>query len=156
MSETPNLVLFQCQWCLFAPADQEWVDTQLPENIHLAKVPCTGRINPLYLLNAVQGISDLITIPGLINVDFADVKIIMSNMGRALMGTGRASGERRAIACPSSAILRPETSPPDASWTSFPITLTISATNRTAFASFGWICRTGESSKKNWQPSKRK
>jgi len=50
------------------------------------------------LLNAVQGISDLITIPGLINVDFADVRTIMSNMGMALMGTGRAAGEGRAIA----------------------------------------------------------
>ena len=44
------------------------------------------------LLNAVQGISDLITVPGLINVDFADVRTIMSDMGRALMGTGRARG----------------------------------------------------------------
>ncbi len=49
------------------------------------------------LLNAVQGISDLITIPGLINVDFADVRTIMKDMGRALMGTGRACGDRRAI-----------------------------------------------------------
>ena len=64
MSETPNLVLFQCQWCLFAPADQEWVDTQLPKNIHLAKVPCTGRINPLYLLNAVQGGADGVMVSG--------------------------------------------------------------------------------------------
>ena len=64
MSETPNLVLFQCQWCLFAPADQEWVDTQLPENIHHAKVPCTGRINPLYLLNAVQGGADGVMVSG--------------------------------------------------------------------------------------------
>lgn len=59
------------------------------------------------LLNAVQGISDLITIPGLINVDFADVKTIMSNMGRALMGTGRASGERRAIEAAQQAINSP-------------------------------------------------
>lgn len=59
------------------------------------------------LLNAVQGISDLITIPGLINVDFADVKTIMSNMGRALMGTGRASGERRAIEAAQQAISSP-------------------------------------------------
>ena len=42
------------------------------------------------LLNAVQGICDLITVPGLINVDFADVRTIMTDMGRALMGTGRA------------------------------------------------------------------
>ncbi|MFO0574787.1 MAG: cell division protein FtsZ [Polyangia bacterium] len=59
------------------------------------------------LLNAVQGISDLITIPGLINVDFADVKTIMSNMGRALMGTGRAAGERRAIEAAQQAISSP-------------------------------------------------
>ena len=64
MSETPKLVLIQCQWCLFAPADQEWVDTQLPKNIHLAKVPCTGRINPLYLLNAVQGGADGVMVSG--------------------------------------------------------------------------------------------
>lgn len=59
------------------------------------------------LLNAVQGISDLITIPGLINVDFADVRTIMRNMGRALMGTGRASGERRALEAAQQAISSP-------------------------------------------------
>jgi cell division protein FtsZ len=59
------------------------------------------------LLNAVQGISDLITVPGLINVDFADVKTIMSGQGRALMGTGRASGERRAIEAAQQAINSP-------------------------------------------------
>src|SRR2546427_5219602 len=59
------------------------------------------------LLNAVQGISDLITVPGLINVDFADVKTIMAWMGRALMGTGRASGERRAIEAAQQAISSP-------------------------------------------------
>ena len=59
------------------------------------------------LLNAVQGISDLITVPGLINVDFADVKTIMSNMGRALMGTGRATGDRRAVEAAQQAISSP-------------------------------------------------
>jgi cell division protein FtsZ len=59
------------------------------------------------LLNAVQGISDLITIPGLINVDFADVRTIMKEMGRALMGTGRAVGERRAIEAAQQAISSP-------------------------------------------------
>ncbi|HEX4460862.1 MAG TPA: cell division protein FtsZ [Polyangia bacterium] len=59
------------------------------------------------LLNAVQGISDLITIPGLINVDFADVRTIMKDMGRALMGTGRAVGERRAIEAAQQAISSP-------------------------------------------------
>ncbi|MGD0961857.1 MAG: cell division protein FtsZ [Methylomonas sp.] len=59
------------------------------------------------LLDAVQGITELITHPGLMNVDFADVKTVMSNMGSAIMGTGIASGENRArlaaekaIACP--------------------------------------------------------
>ena len=64
MSETSKIVLFQCKWCLFAPADQEWVDHQLPENIRLVKVPCTGRINPLYLLNAVQGGADGVMVSG--------------------------------------------------------------------------------------------
>src|SRR5499433_1314486 len=59
------------------------------------------------LLNAVQGISDLITVPGLINVDFADVRTIMSSMGRALMGTGRAVGDRRAIEAAQQAISSP-------------------------------------------------
>ncbi len=59
------------------------------------------------LLDAVQGITELITHPGLINVDFADVKTIMSNMGTAIMGSGSAVGDNRAkeaaekaIACP--------------------------------------------------------
>lgn len=49
------------------------------------------------LRQGVQGISDLITVHGLINLDFADVKAVMSNAGSALMGIGRASGENRAI-----------------------------------------------------------
>src|SRR6266540_1831223 len=49
------------------------------------------------LRQAVQGISDLITVPGLINLDFADVRTIMQGMGMALMGAGRATGENRAI-----------------------------------------------------------
>lgn len=48
------------------------------------------------LYNAVKGVSDLITVGGLVNVDFADVKAIMQNAGLALMGTGEASGENRA------------------------------------------------------------
>src|SRR6267142_1468568 len=59
------------------------------------------------LLNAVQGISDLITIPGLINVDFADVRTIMSNMGVALMGTGTAKGETRALEAARAAVESP-------------------------------------------------
>ncbi|MGN1152608.1 MAG: cell division protein FtsZ, partial [Candidatus Gastranaerophilaceae bacterium] len=49
------------------------------------------------LLRGVQGISDIITIPGLINVDFADVKSVMQASGSALMGIGRGTGEGRAI-----------------------------------------------------------
>lgn len=64
MSVPPRIVLFQCQWCLFSPADQDWVDRLRPGNIHLAKVPCTGRINPLYILNAVQGGADGVMISG--------------------------------------------------------------------------------------------
>ena len=45
------------------------------------------------LLGAVQGIAELITMPGMINVDFADVRTIMSEKGRAMMGSGKASGE---------------------------------------------------------------
>ncbi len=56
------------------------------------------------LLQGVQGISDIITIPGLINVDFADVKNIMSNAGSALMGIGRATGEGRSLEAARKAI----------------------------------------------------
>ena len=59
------------------------------------------------LLNAVQGISDLMTVPGLINVDFADVRTIMAGMGRALMGTGIGSGKRRATEAAETAISSP-------------------------------------------------
>jgi cell division protein FtsZ len=59
------------------------------------------------LLNAVQGISDLMTVPGLINVDFADVRTIMSNMGRALMGSGASTGKRRAVEAAEMAISSP-------------------------------------------------
>ena len=59
------------------------------------------------LRQAVQGIADLITIPGIINVDFGDVKAIMSNAGSALMGIGIASGEERAIKAAKKAISSP-------------------------------------------------
>ncbi|HMV99018.1 MAG TPA: cell division protein FtsZ [Acidobacteriota bacterium] len=59
------------------------------------------------LRQAVQGISDLITVPGLINLDFADVKTIMSGMGIALMGTGQARGETRALEATQRAIASP-------------------------------------------------
>ena len=59
------------------------------------------------LYNATRGISELITIPGLINVDFADVRTIMREMGDALMGSGVASGENRAIESAHAAISSP-------------------------------------------------
>jgi cell division protein FtsZ len=59
------------------------------------------------LRQAVQGISDLITVPGLINLDFADVKSIMAGMGMALMGAGHARGENRAIEATQQAISSP-------------------------------------------------
>ena len=59
------------------------------------------------LRQAVQGISDLITVPGLINLDFADVRSIMSGMGMALMGAGYARGENRAIDATQQAISSP-------------------------------------------------
>ena len=59
------------------------------------------------LRQGVQGISDLITIPGIINVGFADVKAVMANSGSALMGIGRASGEDRAIEAAKMAINSP-------------------------------------------------
>ena len=59
------------------------------------------------LLDAVRGISDIINIPGTINVDFADVKTIMSKMGRALMGIGYAEGEGRAMKAATMAISSP-------------------------------------------------
>ncbi|MGB9698612.1 MAG: cell division protein FtsZ [Thermodesulfobacteriota bacterium] len=59
------------------------------------------------LLQAVKGISDLITVHGLINLDFADVRTVMSEMGLALMGTGVASGENRAMEAAQKAISSP-------------------------------------------------
>ena len=59
------------------------------------------------LYQAVKGISDLIVVPGLINLDFADVKNIMSNMGMALMGTGTSTGENRAVEAAQRAISSP-------------------------------------------------
>jgi len=59
------------------------------------------------LRQAVQGISDIITIPGIINRDFADVKAIMAGMGYAVMGTATAKGERRAVEAAQKAIASP-------------------------------------------------
>jgi len=62
------------------------------------------RIADDILRQAVQGISDLIIVPGLINLDFADVKTVMAGMGMALMGTGAATGESRAVEAAKKAI----------------------------------------------------
>ena len=59
------------------------------------------------LQGAVQGIADLIVRPGLINVDFADVRTVMSEMGMAMMGTGHARGEDRAMAAAEAAVSNP-------------------------------------------------
>ncbi len=59
------------------------------------------------LLQGVSGITNLLTIPGLINTDFADVKMVLANAGSALMGIGEASGEDRAVSAAKSAISSP-------------------------------------------------
>jgi len=59
------------------------------------------------LYNATRGISEVITVPGLINVDFADIRTIMREMGDALMGTGFANGENRAVEAANAAISSP-------------------------------------------------
>jgi len=59
------------------------------------------------LLQAVQGISDLILVPGLINLDFADVRTIMAGMGMALMGAGVGKGEHRALDAAQKAVASP-------------------------------------------------
>ena len=59
------------------------------------------------LRQAIQGISDLILVPGLINLDFADVKTIMSGMGVAMMGTGVAEGDNRAMQAAQKAVSSP-------------------------------------------------
>ncbi|MGO2234833.1 cell division protein FtsZ [Marinomonas sp. UCMA 3892] len=76
----------------------------LGKNISLLKA--FGEANNV-LFNAVQGITDLIMRPGLINVDFADVRTVMSEMGMAMMGTGSASGEDRARVAAEAAIHNP-------------------------------------------------
>ncbi len=65
------------------------------------------RIADDVLRQGVQGISDLITVPGLINLDFADVRAIMTNAGSALMGIGQATGEDRAVKAAKQAISSP-------------------------------------------------
>jgi cell division protein FtsZ len=82
------------------------------------------RIADEVLLRGVQGISDIITVPGLINVDFADVKAIMSLSGSAIMGIGKGSGEGRALEAARMAVNSPllETSVEGASGVIFNVT----------------------------------
>ncbi len=65
------------------------------------------RVADTVLQQAVQGISDLILVPGLINLDFADVRTIMSGMGMAMMGTGVGTGEHRAVEAAQKAVASP-------------------------------------------------
>ena len=59
------------------------------------------------LQQGVRGITDLMVMPGLINLDFADVRSVMGEMGKAMMGTGEASGDNRAIEAAEKAIANP-------------------------------------------------
>src|SRR6201985_755308 len=92
----------------------EGVDTMIViPNDKLLPCPKDGaffesfRVADEVLLQGVQGISDIITIPGIINRDFADVKTTMSGMGYAVMGTAVRSGENRAIAAAQAAMASP-------------------------------------------------
>ena len=87
------------------------------------------------LRQGVQGITDLITIPGLVNLDFADVRTIMNEAGSALMGIGVAGGENRATEAARAAVSSPRPSPlsrarPESSSTS-PAALTSVSSRRT-------------------------
>ncbi len=94
---------------------RECVDTviTIPNERLLATIARTTSLTDAFtnaddvLRQAIQGISDLILVPGLINLDFADVKTIMSGMGIAIMGTGLAEGEGRAMAAANFAISSP-------------------------------------------------
>ncbi|HVD93225.1 MAG TPA: cell division protein FtsZ [Vicinamibacterales bacterium] len=91
------------------------VDTviTIPNERLLATIARTTSLNEAFvtaddvLRQAIQGISDLILVPGLINLDFADVKTIMAGMGIAIMGTGVAEGEGRAMEAANRAISSP-------------------------------------------------
>ena len=94
---------------------RECVDTviTIPNERLLATIGRTTSLNDAFtnaddvLRQAIQGISDLILVPGMINLDFADVKTIMAGMGLAIMGTGMAEGENRAMVAANAAISSP-------------------------------------------------
>ena len=64
MRRNPKIVLFQCQYCLASSADQDWVEHDLPEHVKLVKVPCSGRISPLFIMNAFQKGADGVMVSG--------------------------------------------------------------------------------------------
>ena len=70
-------------------------------------MPVAFRVADDVLRQGVQGISDLVTLPGLINLDFADVRTIMSDAGQALLGIGMATGDKRAIEAAQEAVSSP-------------------------------------------------
>jgi len=94
---------------------RECVDTviTIPNERLLATIARTTSLTDAFtnaddvLRQAIQGISDLILVPGLINLDFADVKTIMAGMGIAIMGTGYSEGENRALEAANAAISSP-------------------------------------------------
>jgi cell division protein FtsZ len=94
---------------------RDCVDTviTIPNERLLATIARSTSLNEAFisaddvLRQAIQGISDLILVPGLINLDFADVKTIMAGMGIAIMGTGMADGESRALDAAQRAISSP-------------------------------------------------
>ena len=94
---------------------RECVDTviTIPNERLLATIARTTSLGDAFtsaddvLRQAIQGISDLILVPGMINLDFADVKTIMSGMGFAIMGTGVSEGQNRAMAAANAAISSP-------------------------------------------------
>ena len=69
---------------------------QISQSTQLARVRAYLVLTTMDVLQGVQGISDIITIPGLVNVDFADVKAVMCNSGTAMLGVGVSSGKNRA------------------------------------------------------------
>ena len=102
--------------CLYAVNElKEFVDTLIvvPNQKLLTLVPkqtpleVAFRVADEILLHATKGISDVINVPGLINLDFADVKTVMSQMGDALMGSGIATGDTRAQEAAEKAITSP-------------------------------------------------
>jgi cell division protein FtsZ len=94
---------------------RECVDTviTIPNERLLATIGRSTSLNDAFtnaddvLRQAIQGISDLILVPGMINLDFADVKTIMAGMGFAIMGTGLAEGDNRAMSAANAAISSP-------------------------------------------------